>query len=374
MDMAPRKKIFMFLPFMPDSVPDKVAETLRGRWIGQGPKVDEFEREFERNLGVENAVFLNNATGGLRLALAVAGIGPGDEVITPALTCTATNSPILEQFAKPVFADIQYETINLNPDDIEHRITGKTKAIICVHWGGYPCDLDDIHKIARSHGLKVIEDASHAIKASYKGRPIGSISDFTVFSMGAIKQITTADGGMLTAKKKEDYEAAMRRRWYGIDKKGRKPTPLGHDPTYDIWELGYKYSPTDIGAVMGIEGLKHLDSVLKRRAEISRMYRDGLSDAKDVTLLDMKDDRKSSDWLFTIHVKDRLKFAETMVSKGIEVSVPHWRNDQYTLFGPKRNDLPNTDKANETMICIPLHYSLSDDDVSYVIDTIRKGW
>jgi perosamine synthetase len=301
-------------------------------------------------------------------------VGPGDEVITPALTCTATNTPVLEQYAKPVFADVEYETINMDPNDIEHRITDRTKAIICVHWGGYPCDMDEVGAIARRHGLKVIEDASHAIGAKYKGIPIGEISDFTVFSMGAIKQITTSDGGVLTTKTKEDYDAAMRRRWYGIDKRIRNPTPLGHDPTYDITELGYKYSPTDIIATLGLEGLKNFGAVMKRRRDIVNTYRDELANVPGVTLLENKADRESADWLFTMHVDRRLEFAEAMQAKGVEVSVVHWRNDKYTLFGGLRKDLPSTDRANDTMICIPLHNNLSDDDVRYVIECVKEGW
>jgi perosamine synthetase len=369
-----REPIVMFYPYMPESVIEKVSETLKTRWIGQGPKVDEFEKEFADKLGLKYAVFVNAGTSALRLALSIAGVGPGDEVISPALTCTATNTPILEQFAKPVFADIEYETINIDPNDIEHRITDKTKAIMCVHWGGYPCDMDEIHKIASDHDLPVIEDGAHAIKASYKGKSIGSISDFTMFSLQAIKQITVGDGGVLALTNKENYEAALRRRWFGIDKVHRKPTVLGHDPTYDIWEAGYKYNPNDITATIGLEQLKHLDSVLKRREEIAKIYREEFESVPEITLLENKDDRKSSNWLFTIHVKKRLKFAKMMVSKKIEVSVVHWRNDKYTIFGPLRKDLPNTDKANETMICIPLHTKLTDEDVNYIVKSIKEGW
>jgi perosamine synthetase len=369
-----RKPIYMFYPFMPETVIEKVAETLKSRWVGQGPKVDEFEKQFAKKLGLQYVIFVNTGTSALRLALATAGVGPGDEVISPALTCTATNTPILEQFAIPAFADIEYETININPNDIEHRITDKTKAIMCVHWAGYPCDMDEICRIAKNHNLVVIEDAAHAIRASYKGKPVGSISDFTTFSLQAIKQITTGDGGVLSLKDKKNYESAMRRRWYGIDRAHRKPSVLGHDPAYDVWEFGYKYNPNDIAATIGLEQLKYLDSVIKRRGEIAKRYREELEKVPGITLLENKNDRKSANWLFTIHVNRRLKFAEMMQSKGVEVSVVHWRNDKYTIFGPLRKDLPNTDKAHETMISIPLNMTLIDDDVDYIIKSIKAGW
>lgn len=368
------KKIVMFYPFMPESVIEKVAETLRGRWIGQGPKVDEFEREFAKKFGLKYVVAVNSGTSALRLALAIAGVGPGDEVISPALTCTATNTPILEQFAKPVFADVQYETANIDPNDIEHRVTEKTKAIICVHWAGYPCDLDEIHKIARDYGLVVIEDAAHAIGAAYRGKPIGSISHFTAFSLQAIKQITTGDGGVLSIINEKYYEAARRRRWFGIPRHERKPSIFGHDPTYDIFEVGYKYNMNDIAATIGLEQLKYFDWVAKRRAEIARRYREELDSVPGITLFKHKNDRVHANWLFCMHVERMPKFAEMMWSKGIEVSVVHWRNDKYTIFGGLRKDLPNTDRLTEDMIAIPLHTKLTDEDIDYIIKTIRNGW
>jgi len=367
-----KRKIVMFYPSIPKEAPEKVAEVLRSRWVGQGPKVDQFEKEFCKKLQIENAIFVNSCTSALRLALSTIGVGPGDEVISTPNTMIATNTVILEQFAKPVFADIQYETMNIDPDDIEHRITEKTKAIECVHFGGYPCDMDEIHKIAKDHDLPVVEDAAHALTATYKGNPIGSISDFTAFSFQAIKHITTIDGGMLCVKDKENYESVRRRRWFGIPRDKRKNTPLGK--VYDVFEIGYKYNPNDIAATIGLEQLKILDSVVERRHEITKRYREELDGIKGTTLLENKNDRKSGDWLFTIHVDRRLKFAERMRSKGIEVEMHNFRNDMYTIFGPLRKNLPNMEKAQETAINIPLHNHLTDDDVDYIIKTIKKGW
>lgn len=364
----------MFYPFMPESVIEKLAETLKDRWIGQGPKVDEFEKEFSSKFGLKYVVALNSATSGLRLALAIAGVGPGDEVITTPQTAPPTNTAILEQYATPVFADIQYETANIDPNDIERRINNRTKAIICVHWGGYPCDIDEVRKIASDHNLPVIEDAAQALGATYRGKPIGSISEFTVFSFQAIKHITTGDGGMLSVTSKENYEAALRRRWFGIDRAARKPSVLGHDPDHDIWEVGYKYNMTSIDATIGLEQLRYFDAVFARRKEIAEIYRDELEKVPGITLLQNKNDRESANWLFIMHVERRNKFAEMMWSKGIEVSVVHWRNDKYTVFGGLRKDLPVMEKVSKTMICIPLHNKLSDDDVSYIVRAIKEGW
>ena len=367
-----KRKIVMFYPSIPKDAPEKVAEVLRGRMIGQGPKVDDFEREFCKKLQVENAIFVNSCTSALRLALSTIGVGPGDEVISTPNTMIATNTVILEQFANPVFADIQYETMNIDPNDIEHRITEKTKAIECVHFGGYPCDMDEIHKIAKDHNLPVVEDAAHALTATYKGKIIGSISDYTTFSFQAIKQINTIDGGMLCVKNNENFELAKKKRWFGIAKDKRKSTPIGKE--FDVDTVGFKYNPTDIGATIGLEQLKILDSVVERRHEITKRYREELNGIEGITLLENKNDRKSGDWLFTIHVDKRLKFAEKMRSKGIEVEMHNFRNDMYTIFGPLRKDLPNMEKAQETAINIPLHNHLTDDDVDYIIKTIKQGW
>jgi len=361
----------MFYPHIPESAIDTLAETLRSRWVGQGAKVDEFEREFSKKFGFKHVVSLNSGTSAIRLALALIGVGPGDEVISTPYTMVATNTSILEQFAKPVFVDVQYETANLDPADIERHITEKTKAIICVHWGGYPCDMYEIRKIAIEHGLPVIEDAAHALGATYRDMPIGTISEFTVYSFQAIKHITTGDGGMLSIINPDKYKEAMRRRWFGIDRAARKPSILGHDPTYDITEVGYKYHMNDIAATIGLEQLKYFDSLFKRRAEIAKRYREGIGDIPGITLLENKPDRTHANWIFAIHVDRRTDFAEWMHSKGIEVSVHNWRNDKYTVFGGLRNDLSNLEKLNNDLICIPLHHKLSDQDVDYIIEAIK---
>ena len=362
----------IFYPHVPESVIEKLAEILRSRWVGQGPKVDEFEREFSKKFGSKHVVSLNSGTSALRLALALIGVVSGDEVISTPYTMVATNTAILEQFAKPIFADIQYETANLDPADIERHITEKTKAIICVHWGGYPCDMNKIRKIAAEHDLPVIEDAAHALGAMYRGKPIGTISEFTIFSLQAIKHITTGDGGMLSITNTDKYKEAIRRRWFGIDRAARKPSILGHDPTYDIKEPGYKYHMNDIAATMGLEQLNYFDSLFKRRAEIAERYRRELKDVTGITLLENKSDRMHANWMFAIHVDRRTEFAEWMHSKGIEVSVHNWRNDKYTVFGGLRKDLPNLENLNNDLICIPLHHKLSDQNANYIIEAIKE--
>lgn len=365
--------IVMFYPYVSERSIELAVEMLHSRWIGEGPRVKEFEAALSSRFGFPYCVALNSGTSAIRLALAMSGVGPGDEVLSVAQTCTATNTPILEQFAVPVFADIQYETGNVDPSDIEHRITGRTKAIIVVHWAGYPVDLDEVHEIACRHGLLVIEDAAHALGATYKGHPIGAISDFTAFSFQAIKQLTCADGGLLTMLTQDRRDEARRRRWFGIDRINRVKQLDG----YSYWnqsEVGYKYQMNDIAASIGLGNLEEIDHILTMRKRYADRYYEALYDVSGVTLFRREMNRTSGHWLFTIHVERRDDFCRMMQSKNIEVSVCHIRNDRHSIFGPLRTDLPNTDRYAKTNISIPLHNHLMPEDIEYVIEAIRSGW
>jgi|SRR3989344_388303 len=368
-----RKTIPIQYPYMNEQSIQNVVEVMRSRWIGQAEKVEEFEAMIKQQLKIPFPVTVNSGTAAVHLALDIAGVGPGDEVITTSLTCAATNHAILMQYAKPVFADVQYDTGNIDPEDIEHRITPKTKAVLVVHWAGYPCDMDEINAIAKKHNLPVIEDAAHAMGASYKGKPMGTISDFTCFSLQAIKHITTGDGGILCTNNIQDYQKGIRRRWFGIDRNHRIPSVLGH-ADYDIVERGFKYHMNDIAAAIGLAQLPDLPKIVARRKAIARRYREELADVQGIKMMEYKNDRDCSYWLFTMHVHRREEFCRAMLERGVEVSVSHYRNDIYTIFGPRRKDLPNVDKIDNDMMCIPIHAKLSDEDVTYVIDAIKKGW
>lgn len=366
-------RIVMFYPFVNEAAVQNAVEVLRSRWIGEGPKVRQFEDALRERFGFKRVVALNSGTAGIRLALAMAGVGPGDEVLTTAMTCTATNTAILEQFATPVFADVQYLTGNIDPADIEHRITERTKAIICVHWAGYPCDLNEIHEIANRYNLPVVEDGAHALGASYRGVPIGNVSTYTMFSLQAIKQLTTGDGGLLTLQTEEAYDEARRRRWFGIDRRNRRQGLNGY-AHWDQAEVGYKMHMNDIAAAIGLGNLTQIDWILARRHEIADRYRWELDGVPGVTLFEKQDDRTSGDWLFTMHVERRDDFCRMMRDADIEVSVCHIRNDLHTIFGPRRDDLPNLDRYETSYISIPMHSYLTDADVWRIIRSIREGW
>jgi len=342
-------------------------------WVGEGPKVKAFEQKLKDRFGFRHLVALNSGTAGLELALALAGVGPGDEVITTAQTCTATNMPILRAGAKCVFADIQYLTGNIDPNDIETRITQRTKAIMCVHWGGYPCDMDALNDIGERYNIPVIQDGAHALGATYHDMPIGVTSDYFMCSFQAIKQLTCGDGGMLAMLDEDKYHEARRRRWFGIDRENRI-TQIDGYPFWDQTEVGYKMHMNDISAAIGLGNFEDIDEILHFRESVALLYDLEMEGTPGVTLFERMPDRTSGNWLYTMHVERRDDFCRMMRNKDIEVSVVHIRNDIHTIFGPKRDDLPGLDRYEKTYISIPLHFSLSPNDVQRVIAAVRGGW
>jgi len=291
----------------------------------------------------------------------------GDEIITTPYTMVATNTAILECGFKPVFADIKYETTNINPDDIEHRITDKTIGIVGVDYAGILCDWKEINKIASENGLLTVQDAAHSLGGKYYW--FNAWGSITCFSFQATKHITTSDGGMFVTPSLLFYTLARAKNWFGIIKEDRIRNELGSYPD-DIDLLGYKYAMNDVNAVMGIEGLKDFDVVFNRRMEIAKHYREELEGVDGLTLMVWEPHKVCANWMFPIHVEHRRNFAKQMRNEGIEVAVHNWRNDQYTIFGGKQN-LPNTEKVNNNLIHIPLHAELTDEQVHYITTTIK---
>lgn len=365
------KKISVFSPHIKDDIIEELANTFRSKWINVGKKVEEFETGFARKFDMKNTIALNSCTSALRLAYAIAGVKPGDEVVTTPFTMIATNTAILEQFGKPVFADVQYETGNINPDDIENRITEKTKAIVCTHNLGYPCDIDELRKIAKNHGLFLIEDCAHALGAKYKSRYIGSDSDFACFSFAVAKHITTGDGGMFVTNNKEFYEEALRRSFFGMDR--RKRNSIGTYPL-DINEAGFKMRMNDLIASIGNAQLKYIDEILVERKKKAKIYDELLKEIKGISLMKYKPDRESAYYIYPIHVERRDDFVKMMNSQGIELYAQNERNDKHSIFGGLRNDLPNTEKIDKDFICLPIHQDISLEDIGHICQVIRNGW
>lgn len=363
----------VFNTYIHPSAFEKVREVLSSTFLSEGRLVKEFEETLTTELGLINPIALNSGTSALHLAVVLAGIQPGDEVICPAQTFVATALVITQERAIPIFADIQYETGNICPKSIEEKITEKTKAIMPVHWGGYPCDLDEIHAVAKKYNLIVIEDAAHAIGATYKGKAVGSISDFTCFSFQAIKHLTTGDGGALCCLNSDSNREGIVRRWFGIDRANSKPSILG-ERQYDIANVGYKYHLNDYAAALGLANLEGFKERVQQRRKYAQIYDDALGNIAGIQLFERKPDRESSYWLYGFHVEKRENFIGAMKERGITASVIHQRIDRNSLFGGINPELTNQTKFDATQIHIPMHDALTDDNVEYIIDSIKKGW
>jgi perosamine synthetase len=365
--------IHVYNSFVHPAASDYVREVLSSTLLSEGRLVEQFEQRLSADLGLQHPVALNSGTSALHLALVLAGIKAGDEVILPAQTFVASGLVIVQELAVPVFADIHYATGNLNPLDIEHRITPRTKAIMAVHWGGMPCDMDEIHAVARRHGLVVIEDAAHALGATYHGRPVGALSAFTCFSFQAIKHVTTGDGGALCLLDPELETAARSRRWFGIDRKRSPMTELG-ERAYDIQEPGFKYHLNDYAAALGLANLQGFPARLARRRAVARRYQQALAQVSGLQLFAAPSDRESAWWVFGCHVERRSDFIRALNSRGVMASVIHQGIDHNGVFGGKHMDLIQQRRFDETQIHIPLHDGLRDEDVAQVVAAIQKGW
>jgi perosamine synthetase len=349
-----------------------VNQVLDSGLLSEGAVVAEFEKKIEQFLNVRNVLSVNSGTTALHLALILAGISEGDEVIIPSQTFVATGLAVLMVKAKPVFADIDLSTGNICIKSIKERITSKTKAIIPVHWAGYPCDMDEINSIAKEYDIKVIEDAAHAFGAKYKGSPIGSLSDFTCFSFQAIKHLTTGDGGAISILNKKDFQEGKKLRWFGIDRANSPMSNLG-EREYDLNILGYKYHLNNYAAALGIANLTDMEDVLSRRAFIADRYKSEFSDFDGVELMKYHDYNTCAWWLFTIKVERREDFIEKMNSLLIPVSVVHVGIHKNSIF-QNTNVLENQKIFDAKQISIPIHSGLTDEQVEQIIRAIKSGW
>jgi dTDP-4-amino-4,6-dideoxygalactose transaminase len=370
--METEEGIVLFHPQIPASAIERVSKVLSGRWIGQGPLVDEFEKTFENRYGKgKKALAVGSGTDALHLAYILAGLQPGDEVIVPVFTCTATNIPFLYMGVKIVFADVDPNTMNLNIEHVRQLITEKTKAIVCVHYGGLPCEMDALAELSKTYNIPIIEDAAHALGATYKGKVVGEISPFTMYSFQAIKHITTGDGGLLLLP--EDlHEKAKRIRWFGIDRSAKQKGIWEND----ITEVGYKYQMTDIGAAMGLAGLEEFDAVLAFRQSLFKAYEEQLGALPDVKFIGGGyTDRTHAAWMCTIHIENRKGLWQKLRDNRIESAQVHYRNDRYSIFGGQvEGRFPNMDAIEDKYLVLPLHPKMKLEDVTYITNVIKSGW
>ena len=367
-----KKGVLLFYPYVSKKSAQNVKKKLSGRWLGQGPMVDKFENDFKNKFARNcSAVATGSGTDSLHLAYILAGLKKGDEVITTIFTCTATNIPMLYMGLKIKFADIDKETMNISIKSVKKLITKNTKAIVCVHYGGLPCDMDELIKISKKNNITLIEDAAHALGAKYKGKPIGGISDFSTFSFQAIKHFTTGDGGMLIVKNKKLEDKAKRIRWFGIDRKKKQQGIWKND----VHEIGYKYQMTDIAATMGCDSLKEFNNIIKHRQKIYKTYLKELSKNKKVQCIHDYDKKKSHGaWLFTISVSNKDFVQKKLRQHNIETNQVHFRNDRYSIFKKyvKGKKFPNMDYLENRYLVLPLHHKVTTKDAKFISKLVNK--
>ncbi len=365
--MLQDQQIPLFKVFMAPTVIDILKTVLYSGYITQGPQVEEFEKNLCEFLNVPYVATVNSGTTALHLALDLCNVQEGDEVITTPMTCTATNWPILAHNAKIVWADVEPNTGNIDPQSIKSKITKKTKAIMVVDWGGYPCDIDAIRKIAP--GILIIEDAAHAFGSLYKGKKVGHAADYTCFSFQAIKHLTTVDGGALIVKTNENYERAVLKRYFGIDRRKRSKD---YRIEKDIYDWGYKFHMNDVNASIGIENLKHITKILSAHRGNARYYMDSFVNIPEIELMKEMPDYLSSYWLFTMKVKDVEPFMEYMKAHGVMASQVHRRNDNHPVTRQFVSHLPGVDDFSKHMVCLPVGWWVTKKDREYIADLVKK--
>ena len=356
-----------------------VVEVLKSKWLSMGPVTQKFEQEFAKYLGVKYAFAVSSGTAALHIACRVLGIREGDEVIVPSLTFVATANAVLYCGAKPVFADItSLDNFNISPDDIQEKITNKTKAIIVVHYGGYPCDMRAIMEIAEDYKLKVIEDSAHAIGAEYEGQKCGTFGDIGCFSFFANKNLVTGEGGMIVTNDDKLAEKIKIIRSHGM-------TALtwdrfkGHSYTYDVVDLGYNYRLTEIASALGLIQLKKLDKNNEKRKKIVEEYVKKLKKFSEIHIPFKNFKGKSSYHIFPILLTeniDRFEFMKRLREKGIQTSIHYPPIHLFTyyrrVFGFKEGMLPKTEFVSKHEVTLPLHPLMTKDDVEYIINCITE--
>ena len=360
---------------------DEVAECLKSGWIGTGPRVNKFENAFRDYIGSKYAIALNSCTAALHLSLLVSGVSTGDEVITTPMTFAATANAILHTGAKPIFVDVEKDSMNIDPTLIEKVISPKTKAILPVHFAGRPCNMDHIMEIAQKNNLLVIEDAAHAVEAKYKGKKIGNIGDMTCFSFYVTKNLVTGEGGMITTNNEEWSKKIKIRALHGMTSDARMRYANENYKHYQVIAPGFKYNMMDIQASLGIHQLKRLDKNFDRRKEIWNIYNKAFENLPITTPSEEKDTVHGRHLYTLLLDLDNLKisrdeFLGEIVRENIGVGVHfislHLQPYFKETFGLKKDDFPNSAFISERTVSIPFSAKLTEKDVQDVINAITK--
>jgi Predicted pyridoxal phosphate-dependent enzyme apparently involved in regulation of cell wall biogenesis len=369
------KHIPVLQPSIGEEEIEAVAEVLRSGWLGLGPKTEQFEQQFASYAGSRFAVALNSGTAALHLALEILGIGPGDEVIVPSITFISTVHAVSYVGATPVFADIDPATMNLTAEEIERKITNRTKAIVVVHMGGHPCDMDAIHELARTRGIKVVEDAAHACGAEYKGKLIGSISELTCFSFHAVKNLTSGEGGAITCNVEWMNRKLREKRWVGISRDTwiRSSSEKVYAWQYFVDQVGYKYHMNDLQAAIGLVQLQKLKRLNERRREIADRYISELSSLDWIELPREQPYARSSWHLFQIKLKDqtaRDRLIAHLQEENIATGVHYYPCHLHPCYIDLKAVVPISTEIWKRILTLPIHPNITEDDLDRIITRI----
>lgn len=338
-----------------------LSEVFDTRWLGQGPLVERFEHEFGEKFGYNYCLAVNSGSAALELAYHLVGIGPGDEVISPCFTCTATNLPLLRRGARIIFADIN-DHLLIDYDDVAKKVTPKTKAIVVVTLGGLPVD-EKIFDLAESLKIPVVVDAAQSLGVSEKR------GDYICHSFQAIKHFTTGDGGMIILRNKDEYDRAKKLRWFGIDREAKNRVNFNafsnRMVTMEIEEAGFKYHMADTAAALGLVGLGHTDEILDYRKGLCEHYAKNMPEHIRCVY-------GGSYWLFAILTANRNATLEYLRNNGVECDLVQLRNDIFRVFGGARQNLPNMNSFEDEYLYLPLHGNVTFDDINYITDLLHK--
>jgi dTDP-4-amino-4,6-dideoxygalactose transaminase len=359
-----------------------LAEVIHSGWLTMGPKTIEFEHEFAKYVGASYAVAVSSCTAALHLALDAIGLRPDDEVLVPTTTFTATAAVITHTGARPVLVDIDRRTLNIDVRDAARWLTRRTRAVIPVHFAGQPCDMQEIHAFAEKAGLRIIEDAAHALPAIYRGRMVGTLSEFTAFSFYATKTITTGEGGMITTGNPEAAERMRMMRLHGIGHDGWKRYSPNGSWYYEVHEAGYKYNFTDLQAAMGLVQLKKCDAMCEARRRIAARYSSAFRAVEALEVPSVLDDRSTSWHLYVLRLRlerlriDRDEFIRSLAQRGIRASVHfiplHLQPYYQKAFGYRPGNFPKAEGEYARSISLPIYPTMKEGEVEYVIAAVTE--
>lgn len=356
-------------PFMPprEVLLPALEKILYSGYIATGQAVDDFENQFKEYIGNPNMLSLHSGTDALHLAFILAGVKPGDEVISTPMTAEPTNTSIAMVGAKVVWGDVDPHNGLLDPQSVRNLITDKTKAIVFVDYAGMVCDINAFRKISAETGIPFIEDAAHALGSKFNGRMTGCNAPYTIFSLQAVKHMTTVDGGFLAIENPEEIDRARRLRWFGLDKKRSRLEN-------DITEVGYKYAMNNVNATMGLVQMKYVRDIVDKYIENGKFYDHELANADGVTLPFYYPDAEASYWLYTIKVEHRDEFIRMMEANGITASPLHHRSDTHSIFKESRRELPGMEEWYNNFVHIPCGWWVMEEDRCRIVELIKRGW